>query len=124
MPLDARSVGEHAGVRRAPCDEDVCAKLGSTGRRAASCGAVSGGRRVSGDGDRSSDDAMDDACAHAKHMRRRTSALTTLTFPPFSIATLSSASSKSYTAFHTDQLINLLLAFSLTSSLLAPAPMF
>ena len=28
VPEHARSVGEHAGVRRAPCDEDACAKLG------------------------------------------------------------------------------------------------
>ena len=28
VPEPARSVGEHAGVRRAPCDEDACAKLG------------------------------------------------------------------------------------------------
>ena len=28
VPEYARSVGEHAGVRRAPCDEDACAKFG------------------------------------------------------------------------------------------------
>jgi len=48
VPEPARSVGEHAGVRRAPCDEDACAKLGRVAgwrrsqrgcaRRAAGCG--------------------------------------------------------------------------------------
>ena len=55
---NARSVGEHAGVRRAPCDEDTCAELGGAAgrrhsqRRRAPCselwgdGAVSDERRV------------------------------------------------------------------------------
>ena len=55
---NARSVGEHAGVRRAPCDENTCAELGGSAgrrhsqRRRAPCselwgdGAVSDERRV------------------------------------------------------------------------------
>jgi hypothetical protein len=40
VPEHARSVGEHAGVRRAPCDEDACAKLGgcAAARGTAGCG--------------------------------------------------------------------------------------
>jgi len=40
VPEHARSVGEHAGVRRAPCEEDACAKLGgcAAARGTASCG--------------------------------------------------------------------------------------
>jgi hypothetical protein len=102
VPEHARSVGEHAGVRRAPCDEDACAKLGGAAgwrrsqRGRARYSAVSGER--GGESSRGGEDAG----AHARHMRRRTaSGLCQLTFPPRPISRVSSASLPSFAALNT-----------------------
>ena len=99
-------MGEHAGVRRAPPRH--CAA-----RRAAGLvwenGAVSGGRCLVGEGDRSNRGG-DGAGAHARHMRRRTSGLCQLTLPPRSISRLSSASLPSLAACHTALPIESLIA--------------
>jgi len=117
---NARSVGEHAGVRRAARRGRVCNKLGgSAGRRlsqrrrvpcsplrAASSGEmapVSEGRCVGGEGDRSSR-GSDDAGAHARHMRRRTPGWCQFTLPPRPIIRLSSASLPSLAASYTASL--------------------
>jgi hypothetical protein len=72
---NARSVGEHAGVRRAPCDEDACAELGGSAAQPAPPRAVQQAvgkcRRVGRApcrrrGDRSTRGG-DDAGAHARH---------------------------------------------------------
>jgi hypothetical protein len=97
VPEHAKSVGEHAGVRHAPCDEDACAELGGAAgrrhsqcRRAASCGKWRRVGRVRRESTRGDDDAG--ARAHARHMRRRTSGWCQLTFPPRLISRVSSAS--------------------------------
>jgi hypothetical protein len=72
-------------------------------------GAVSGGRCLGGEGDRSNRSG-DDAGAHARHMRRRTSGLCQLTFPPRSISRLSSASSPFIAASYTASPIESLIA--------------
>ena len=107
VPEHARSVGEHAGVRRAPCDEDACAKLGGAAgwrrsqrgralvQRAVGTGAVSGER--GGESSRGGEDAG----AHARHMRRRTPGLRQLTLHPRPISRLSSASLPSLVASFT-----------------------
>jgi hypothetical protein len=107
VPEHARSVGEHAGVRRAPCDEDACAKLGGAAgrrhrqRRRAPCSELWGDGAVSGERGGESTRGDEDAGAHARHMRRRTP-LRQLTFPPRPISRVSSASlpflAASYTA--------------------------
>jgi hypothetical protein len=74
-----RRMGEHTGVRRAPCSWAV--------GKMAPCRAGAAGATEDRDGD--------DAGAHARHMRRRTSGWCQLTFPPRSISRLSSASSPS-----------------------------
>jgi hypothetical protein len=63
-------------------------------------GDESGERRVGGEGDLESTRGGEDAGAHARHMRRRTSGLRQLTFPPRSISRLSSASSPSSAALY------------------------
>jgi hypothetical protein len=78
-------MGEHAGVRRAPCSWAV-GKMAPC--RAGAAGATE-------------DRGGDDAGAHARHMRRRTSGLCQLTFPPRSISRLSSASLPSCAALFT-----------------------
>jgi hypothetical protein len=127
VPEYARSVGEHAGVRRAPCDEDACATLGgAAGRRQKASavglwgdGAVSGGRCLGGEGDRSNRSG-DDAGAHARHMRRRTqSGLCQLTLHPRPISRVSSASSPSLAACHTALPIESLIA---SAALIRPSP--
>jgi len=99
VPEHARSVGEHAGVRRAPCDEDACAKLGGAAgwrrsqRGRARYSELWGHRAVSGERGGESSRGGEDAGAHARHMRRRTqSGLCQLTFPPRPISRVSSAS--------------------------------
>ena len=78
-------MGEHAGVRRAPCSWAV-GKMAPC--RAGAAGATEDrGDVVAG--------------AHARHMRRRTSGLCQLTSPPRSISRLSSASLTSYAALYT-----------------------
>ncbi len=118
-------MGEHAGVRRAPYHEDVCAKLGgSAGRRqkASAAWAVGIRRALPREGDQSKRGG-DDAGAHARHMRRRTSGLCQLTLPPRSISRLSSASlplsAASHTAFHTALPNESLIA---PAALIRPAP--
>jgi len=78
VPEHARSVGEHAGVRRAPCDEDACAKRGGAAgwrrsqRGRALYSELWGHRAVSGERGGESSRGGEDAGAHARHMRRRT----------------------------------------------------
>ena len=119
-PEHARSVGEHAGVRRAPCDEDACAKLGGAAgwrrsqRGRARYSAVSGER--GGESSRGGEDAG----AHARHMRRRTqSGLCQLTFPPRPISRLSSASLPALAASYTALPIESLIA---SAALYRPSP--
>jgi len=140
VPEHARSVGEHAGVRRAPCDEDACAKLGRAagwrrsqrgraryselwGQRAVSGergGESSRGQRaVSGERGGESSRGGEDAGAHARHMRRRTSGLCQLTLPPRSISRVSSASLPFLAASHTALPIESLIA---SAALITPAP--
>jgi hypothetical protein len=64
------------------------------------CGETAhGGRCLGGEGDRSNRGG-DDAGAHARHVRRRTSGWCQLTFPPSPISRLSSASLPSCAACH------------------------
>jgi hypothetical protein len=107
VPEHARSVGEHAGVRRAPCDEDACAKLGGAAgwrrsqRGRARYSELWGHGAVSGERGGESSRGGEDAGAHARHMRRRTaSGLCQLTFPPRPISRVSSASSPSCAALY------------------------
>ncbi len=114
VPEHARSVGEHAGVRRAPCDEDACAKLGGAAgwrhkqRGRARYSELWGHRAVSGERGGESSRGGEDAGAHARHMRRRTESRQ-LTFPPRPISRVSSASlpslAASYTALPIESLI-------------------
>ena len=79
-----RRMGEHAGVRRAPCSWAV-GKMAPC--RAGAAGATEDrGGVVAG--------------AHARHMRRRTSGLCQLTLHPRPISRLSSASLPSFAACH------------------------
>jgi hypothetical protein len=96
-------MGEHAGVRRAPCSWAV-GKMASC--RAGAAGATE-------------DRGDDDAGAHARHMRRRTLGLCQLTFPPRPISRLSSASLPSFAAFHTALSIESLIA---SAALITPTP--
>ena len=72
-------------------------------------GDESGERRVGGEGDLESTRGGEDAGAHARHMRRRTSGLRQLTLPPRPISRASSASlpfsAASYTALPIESLI-------------------
>ena len=112
-------MGEHAGVRRAPCDEDACAELGGSAAKPAPPRAVQRAvgtwRRVGRapcrwrGGDRSSS-SDDDAGAHARHMRRRTSGSCQLTLPPRPISRVSSASLPSLAASYTASPIESLIA--------------
>jgi hypothetical protein len=87
-------MGEHAGVRRAPCSWAV-GKLAPC--RAGAAGAAEDRGGV-------------DAGAHARHMRRRTKGSCQLTFAPRSISRLSSASYPSLAASHTALPIESLIA--------------
>ena len=73
-------------------------------------GDESGERRVGGEGDLESTRGGEDAGAHARHMRRRTSGLRQLTLPPRPISRLSSASLPSFAASHTALPIESLIA--------------
>jgi len=119
VPEHARSVGEHAGVRRAPCDEDACAKLGGC---AAARGTASSGENGAVSGERGGESSRggEDAGAHARHMRRRTSSgLCQLTFPPRPISRVSSASLPSLAASNTALPIESLIA---SAALYRPSP--
>jgi hypothetical protein len=107
VPEHARSVGEHAGVRRAPCDEDACAKRGGAAgwrrsqRGRALYSELWGQRAVSVERGGESSRGGEDAGAHARHMRRRTtSGLCQLTLHPRPISRLSSASLPLLAASH------------------------
>ena len=78
-------MGEHAGVRRAPRAAGAVGKMAPC--RAGAAGATEDRGGV-------------DAGAHARHMRRRTSGLCQLTFPPRPISRLSCASFPSFAACH------------------------
>ena len=125
VPEHARSVGEHAGVRRAPCDEDACAKLGGAAgwrrsqRGRARYSELWGQRAVSGERGGESTRGGEDAGAHARHMRRCTSGLCQLTFPPRPISRVSSASLPSFAACHTALPIESLIA---STVLYRPSP--
>ena len=84
VPEHARSVGEHAGVRRAPCDEDACAKLGGAAgwRHNQRHSELWGDGAVSGERGGESSRGGEDAGAHARHMRRRTQGWCQLTLHP------------------------------------------
>jgi len=124
MPEHARSVGEHAGVRRAPCDEDACAKLGGAAgwrrsqRGRARYSELWGQRAVSGERGGESSRGGEDAGAHARHMRRRTPSRQ-LTFPPRPISRVSSASLPSLAASYTALPIESLIA---SAALYRPSP--
>ena len=96
-------MGEHAGVRRAPCSWAV-GKMAPC--RAGAAGATEDRGGV-------------DAGAHARHMRRRTAGLRQLTLPPRSISRLSSASLPSFAACHTALPIESLIA---SAALYRPSP--
>jgi hypothetical protein len=96
-------MGEHAGVRRAPCSWAV-GKMAPC--RAGAAGATE-------------DRGGDDAGAHARHMRRRTSGLRQFTLHPRPISRLSSASSPSFAASNTALSIESLIA---SAALIRPAP--
>jgi len=119
-------VGEHAGVRRAPCDEDACAKLGGAAgwrrsqRGRARYSELWGHGAVSGERGGESSRGGEDAGAHARHMRRRTaSGLCQLTFPPRPISRVSSASLPSLAALYTARPIESLIA---SAALYRPSP--
>ena len=126
VPEHARSVGEHAGVRRAPCDEDACAKLGGAAvggaASAAARGTASSGENGAVSGERGGESSRggEDAGAHARHMRRRTaSGSCQLTFPPRPISRVSSASLPFLAASHTALPIESLIA---SAALYRPSP--
>ena len=73
-------------------------------------GDESGERRVGGEGDLESTRGGEDAGAHARHMRRRTSGLCQLTLPPRPISRASSASLPPLAASHTALPIESLIA--------------
>jgi hypothetical protein len=124
VPEHARSVGEHAGVRRAPCDEDACAKLGGAAgrrhiqRRRARYSELWGNGAVSGERGGESTRGDEDAGAHARHMRRRTQ-LRQLTLPPRPISRVSSASLPLPAASNTASPIESLIA---SAALYRPSP--
>jgi len=112
-------MGEHAGVRRA---RHSAGRRGG-GKRPAppglwGDGAVSGGRCLGGEGDRSNRGG-DDAGAHARHMRRRTPGLRQWTFAPRPISRLSSASLPSFAACHNFLSFESLIA---SAALIRPSP--
>jgi hypothetical protein len=117
VPEHARSVGEHAGVRRAPCDEDACAKLGgAAGWRRRLQRALGTPRRLGRARRRKHQRRR--GRAHARHMRRRTG-LRQLTFPPRPISRVSSASLPAPAASYTASPIESLIA---SAALYKPSP--